>query len=216
MKLRPELPPKTLPQGTIQCQELYNFHGNRVFSSTTANGLTVALYIKPTEGFARSEADMLHYVSLQPGITAPKVLGCYDVPRDLIAMVTDLLEGESLDTVWYSKTKTEQKSINAQLEEQIWLFRKYTQPYIGRVGRQETLNFYFYDRLHFNFMWPFGSEEELDCLGQVRSSTERNIWGRLLPGTRAEQKFVLTHEDLAARNFMMKDGKITGIEDWGV
>lgn len=31
---------------------------------------------------------------------------------------------------------------------------------------------------------------------------------------RGEQKFVLTHEDLAARNLIMKDGKVTGIVDW--
>ena len=113
-------------------------------------------------------------------------------------------------------TKAERKSIKQQLKEQLRLFWQCTQPYIGRINRQETRNFY--DRIHFHFMGPFESEKEFDswCLERVKSPIAKKIWARLLPGMRGtgEQKFVLTHGDLAARNIMVKDGKITGLVDW--
>ncbi|KAE8383042.1 kinase-like domain-containing protein [Aspergillus bertholletiae] len=177
---------------------------------------TVAVKVKPTDGLIRSEADMMHYASQQPGILAPQVLGCYDVDPEIIVIVSDLVEGESLDKVWHTLTKAEQKSIKRQLKEQVQLFRQCTQPYIGRINQQATRNFY--DRLLFDPMGPFASEEEFDSWGleRVKSTTAKKIWTRLLPGMRGtgEQKFVLTHGDLAARNIMVKGGKITGIVDW--
>ncbi|KAE8309745.1 kinase-like domain-containing protein [Aspergillus transmontanensis] len=200
----------------IQGKELYNYFGNRVLESRASSGRVVAVKVKPTEGFARSEADMMHYASQQPGILAPQVLGCYDVDPEITVTVSDLVEGDSLDNVWHTMTKEEQKSIKEQLKEQLRLFRQCTQPYIGRINRQETKNFY--DRIHFHFMGPFESEEEFDSWGleRVKSPIAKKIWARLLPGMRGtgEQKFVLTHGDLAARNIMVKDGKITGIVDW--
>ncbi|KAE8419785.1 kinase-like domain-containing protein [Aspergillus pseudocaelatus] len=149
-------------QNAIQGKELYNYFGNRVLESRASAGRVVAVKLKPTEGFARSEADMMHYASQKPGILAP--------------------------------------------QEQLRLFRQCTQPCIGRINRQEARNFY--DRIHFHFgSW---------CLKRVKSPTAKKIWARLLPGMRGtgEQTFVLTHGDLAARNIMVKDGKITGIVDW--
>ncbi|KAE8357148.1 kinase-like domain-containing protein [Aspergillus caelatus] len=169
-------------QNAIQGKELYNYFGNRVLESRASAGRVVAVKVKPTEGFARSEADMMHYASQKPGILAP--------------------QGESLDNVWHTMTKAERKSIKEQLKEQLRLFRQCTQPYIGRINRQETRNFY--DRIHFHFMGP------------LRPKRSLKIWARLLPGMRGtgEQTFVLTHGDLAARNIMVKDGKIAGIVDW--
>ncbi|KAI1977057.1 hypothetical protein LOZ53_002476 [Ophidiomyces ophidiicola] len=201
----------------VQGRDLYNFHGNRVVESQTTAGQLVAVKVKPTAYFARSEAEMMHFASQQPGLLAPRVIGCYDIPPRITTTVTNILAGESLDKVWPSMTKEQQNSIKTQLKEQIRLMRTCTQPFIGRLGRQQTLNFY--DRLEFNFMGPFETEEAFDdwCLERVSSPLFRTLWKRLLPGMRAkngEQRFVLTHGDLAARNIMVADGKITGLVDW--
>lgn len=132
--------------------------------------------------------------------------------------MTELIPGQSLDKVWHALDKGQRESVKSQLREQLRLFRTCTQPYIGRINRQETFNFY--DRLHFNFMGPFESEEEFDswCLQRVKSSMGKSPWKRLLPkmrdGTSSGGKFVLTHGDLAARNIMVHEGKVTGMVDW--
>ena len=111
--------------------------------------------------------------------------------------------------------RSPRNSIKIQLKEQVQLYRGHTQPYIGRINHQETLNFF--DRLDFHFMGPFESEEKFDnwCLGRVKSPIVRSLWKRLLPGMRAESpKLVLTHGDLSARNIMIHKGDITSIVDW--
>ncbi|KAL4803096.1 kinase-like domain-containing protein [Aspergillus unguis] len=201
----------------IQGRELYNYMGNRVIESRTTFGNLVAVKHKPAGSYVRSEAEMMHFAS-QQGILAPRVLGCYDVEPEVIATVTDVVPGQSLDKVWHSLSREEKRGIKIQLKEQVRLFRTITQPYIGRINEQETFNFF--DRLHFHFMGPFRSEEEFDefCLARVKSPTERSLWRRLLPGMRAKSnpggKFVLTHGDLAARNIMVHEGKLSGIVDW--
>ncbi|KAK2766638.1 hypothetical protein FQN54_005949 [Arachnomyces sp. PD_36] len=204
-------------ENAVQGRELYNYFGNRVIESRTSAGRLVAVKVKPLGGFVRSEAEMMNYASQQSGLLAPRVLGCYDVEPNVIATVTDLVPGESLDKAWHNMDKAQKNSIKTHLKEQLRLFRTCTQPYIGRINRQSTLNFY--DRLDFKFMGPFESEEEFDnwCLARVKSPMAYALWKRLLPKMRKEggqQKFVLTHGDLSARNIMVHDGKITGIVDW--
>ncbi|PWY83102.1 kinase-like protein [Aspergillus sclerotioniger CBS 115572] len=197
----------------IQGTDIYEHCGNRVVESRTTNGKLVAVKIKPREWFRRSEAAMMQYAS-DNGILAPRVLGCYNVKPNMTVTVTDRVPGESLDKVWHTLTKPQKRidSISASSTE----FRKHTQPYIGRVGNKTTYNFF--DRLHNNDMGPFASEEEFDewCFARVKFPLQQAFWKRYLPKMRNKKpsKFVLTHGDLAARNIMVRDGRITGIVDW--
>ncbi|RDW83577.1 uncharacterized protein DSM5745_03903 [Aspergillus mulundensis] len=201
----------------IEGPELYNYMGNRVVLSHTTHGNAVAVKHKPSGAFVRSEAQMMHFASTH-GILAPKVLGCYDVEPEVVATVTDVVPGQSLDKVWHDLTEAEREGVKRDLKEQVRLFRTITQPFIGRVHNQETFNFF--DRLHFRFMGPFGSEEDFDefCLGRVKrkSGAAYALWKRLLPGMRGRSsgRFVLTHGDLAARNIMVHEGRLSGIVDW--
>ncbi|KAJ5083934.1 hypothetical protein NUU61_008513 [Penicillium alfredii] len=202
-------------ENAVQGRELFNYFGNRVVESRTTGGQLVAVKVKPQGGFVRSEADMMNFASQQSGILAPHVLGCYDVEPEIIATVTDVVPGQSLDKIWHTLNKRQRNSIKDQLREQLRFFRTHTRPYIGRINRQTTFNFL--DRLEFNFMGPFESEEEFDawCLARVKSPIAHALWKRLLPRMRAKgSRFVLTHGDLAARNIMVHNGQISGIVDW--
>lgn len=95
----------------VQGRDLYNYFGNRVVESKTSGGKLVAVKVKPLGGFARSETDMMDYASRQPGILATHVLGCYDVDSRIIATVTDVIPGDSLDKAWHTLSKEQQKSI---------------------------------------------------------------------------------------------------------
>ncbi|KAL4938146.1 hypothetical protein BDV06DRAFT_215313 [Aspergillus oleicola] len=147
---------------------------------------------KPASAYVHLKAEMVHFASEQ-GILTPRVLGCCDVEPEVIATVTDV----------------------EQLKKQVRLFRTIAQPYIGRVGHQGTFDFF--DRLHFHFMGPSESEEELDefCLARVKSPTSRSLWKRLLPKMCAKSsgRFVLVHGDFAARNIMVHNGELSAI-DW--
>ncbi|PYI12547.1 phosphotransferase family protein [Aspergillus sclerotiicarbonarius CBS 121057] len=199
----------------IQGTDIYENSGNRVVESRTTNGKLVAVKIKPKKWFRRSEAAMMQYAS-ENGILAPRVLGCYNVKPNMTVTVTDRVPGESLDKVWHTLTKPQRESIQSQLQHQVQEFRKHTQPYIGRLGNIKTYNFF--DRLHNNDMGPFASEEEFDewCFARVKFPLQQAFWKRYLPKMRNKKpsKFVLTHGDLAARNIIVQDGRITGIVDW--
>lgn len=202
-------------EDAVQGQVLHNHFGNRVVESRTTGGQLVAVKVKPQGAFVRSEAEMMHFASQQPNILAPRVLGCYDVGLEIIATVTTVIPGQSLDKVWHSMDKSQRNFIKLQLKEQVQLYRMHTQPYIGRVNRQEALNFF--NCLNPYLMRPFESEEEFDkwCLERVKSPIARSLWKRLLPGMRAQSpEFVLTHGDLSARNIMVHEGKVLGIVDW--
>lgn len=204
----------------IHGREIYNYFGNRVVESRTSEGNLVAVKVKPREikKAIRLEALMLKYASEQQSLLVPRYRGCYRVGKYNIVIVTDLVRGVSLDKAWHSMTKEQRDSIKSQLKEQVQLFRRCTQPFIGRIGHHETSNFYERLGTGYEFMGPFDSEEEFDnwCLERVRSSFSRAVWKRLLPRMRdsSESNFVLTHCDLSARNIMVEDGKITGILDW--
>lgn len=174
----------------VQGQDLQNHFGNRVVESRTTGGQLVAVKVKPQGAFVRSEAEMMHFASQQPNILAPRVLGCYDVGLEIIATVTTVIPGQLLDKVWHSMDKSQRNFIKLQLKEQVQLYRMHTQPYIGRVNRQETR--------------PFESEEEFDkwCLERVKSPIARSLWKRLLPGMRAQSpEFVLTHGDTICEKY---------------
>ncbi|KAI9833944.1 MAG: hypothetical protein M1819_003453 [Sarea resinae] len=212
----PATEPDTSYRDAIIGRDIYEYFGNRVVESRASNGRIVAVKVNPRSRSVRAEAKMMDYVSRQPGLLAPHVLGCYNVESFITVMVSDLVPGVSLDQAWHQMSAQERKSIKAQLREQLRLFRTCTQNYIGRLDHQPTRNFY--ERLEKKKMGPFESEAEFDdwCLARIKSPTAHSIWKRLLPKMRGtdSKAFVLTHGDLAARNIMVQDGRITGIVDW--
>ncbi|KAL4790390.1 hypothetical protein BDV19DRAFT_372479 [Aspergillus venezuelensis] len=175
---------------------------------------------KPDGAYVRSEAEMMHFAS-QKGLLAPRVLGCYDVEPEVIATVTDVIPGASLDkSPALSEHTAEKTTSKTSSRSRCVCFGLLLSPIsAGSIARKHLI---FFDRLHFHFMGPFESEEELDefCLARAKSPTSRSLWRLLLPGMREKspssstRKFVLTHGDLAARNIMVHNGELSGIVDW--
>ncbi|KUI56358.1 Aminoglycoside 3'-phosphotransferase [Cytospora mali] len=206
----------------VEGNEIYNYFGGLVIEHKTTNGRAVAVKVSDPGGIDRSEAEMMHYAATH-GVRAPKVLGHYNIvttkPKKplAVAMVSERVPGVSLVNVWLELSKEEQSSIKEQLRMEITRMRKCTQPFIGRVGNQETRNVY--DRLVESNCGPFSDEKAFDdwCLARAhRSAFSRWKWGKMLERERRKSSglFVLTHGDLTPRNIMVKDGVITGIVDW--
>lgn len=164
----------------------------------------------------------MHYAATN-GIRAPKVLGHYDIfttrphKPEAVAMVSERVPGVALVHVWLGLSKKEQSSLKEQLRAELARMRSCTQPFIGRLGNQETCNVY--DRLLDTRCGPFPDEKAFDdwCLARAQcSSFSRWMWAMTIEreGRKSSGAFVLTHGDLTPRNIMVLDGVITGIVDW--
>ncbi|KAK4171549.1 putative phosphotransferase [Triangularia setosa] len=206
-------------QDAVQGKEIYNVFGNRVIETSTPCGTVLAVKVKPTQSFDRSEAEMMQYAASN-GVLAPNVRGVYDIITYMPlarVMVSELVPGVSLDQVWHDMTDVQQSSIKDQLRAQLARMRACKQPLIGRLGRQPTHNNF--DSLGNTQFGPFDNEEEFDewCLARLKGNAlSRWKWKKFLERERrvSSGSFVLTHGDLTPRNIMFKDGVITGIIDW--
>ncbi|KUI72247.1 Aminoglycoside 3'-phosphotransferase [Cytospora mali] len=221
--LRDKLRHLSYTEAVLQRTEIYNYFDGIVLEQITTAGTLVAVKVSDRGGIYRSEAEMMHYAATH-GVRAPKVLGHYNIvttrPKKplAVAMVSDRVPGVPLVDVWLDlSSKEQQSSIKEQLQMEIGRMRKCTQPFIGRVGNQETRNIY--DRLVETNCGPFPDERACDdwCLARVHGSAfSRWKWGKMLERERRRSSglFVLTHGDLTPRNIMVKDGVITGVVDW--
>ncbi|PYH89977.1 hypothetical protein BO71DRAFT_93392 [Aspergillus ellipticus CBS 707.79] len=188
-------------ESIIQGTDLHSYFGNRVLESRTTAGRLVAVRVKPRVAFRRSEAAMVQYASenyagLLRGGDDRQQSGAGPAPGPGVAHPEQVPEG--------SRTASNSSGRSKRCG-------KYTQPYLGRIGRQKTYNFF--DRLQNNDMGPFDSEGEFDewFLGRVSSPLAQAFWKRRLPKMRSKcPRFVLAHGDLAARNILVHGAFATG------
>ncbi|KAF7166808.1 hypothetical protein CNMCM6106_002506 [Aspergillus hiratsukae] len=253
-----------LIEGKVVCKDLF---GNPlVVKAETTSGVPVkaaiAVKIREHSPFAKSEADMVAYVSeqskrhdidaseLSRRIMVPQFISCYDIyeiygddddikvvydengnngrgdnkPK-FVAIISEFINGVSLNEVWSAMNEKERASIKEQLRHQIELFRKCQQRYIGRIRHQPTVNFYKWARNE--FMGPFDSEVNFDkwCLSRINSHRgvifgfiKKMKWRWKLHSLRGKDSnaFVLTHGDLAARNIMVRREEVAGMVDWKI
>lgn len=215
----------------------------------------VAFKLRVPGPFAESEASMTGYVSTQSDIVPqfigcynvynvrdvsdnngkPRIVEIdYSVNNDVddakrepkfVAIVSDFVDGVSLDKVWSDIDEEQQNSIKKQLGYEVQLLRKCQQSYIGCINHQQTVNPY--KRALNEFMGPFDSEVEFDkwCLsrnksqwGPVLGFIEKMVWKWKLKTLRGKDSnaFVLTHGDLAARNIIVRREEMAGMVGWKI
>lgn len=122
--------------------------GGRVWKSQTTKGKKVILKLSPRRDleWARIEASMMGVAAQIPDFKVPKVLGVYHVvlePRErdaeVVVIVMEFVEGETLDDVRYYKrpcTQAQLDGLQADVKTQIDLMRSCTAPYIGTEGHR--------------------------------------------------------------------------------
>lgn len=167
-----------------------------------------------------SEAATMRLVREKTSIPVPRVFDA-GVRKDgtgHVCILMEYVEGETLDKAWESLNASQKAGIIAQLLGYLGQLRAIGGPYIGCVDGTHCQDQFFSDCKDPASYGPFHSESAF-CDGLVRSLRERtqNTWVdmicrfiKALP----QHNIVLTHNDLAPRNILVRDAKVVAILDW--
>ncbi|KAL7926961.1 kinase-like domain-containing protein [Trichoderma austrokoningii] len=125
------------------------------------------------------------------------------------------VEGQSLDKLWADLSSQEKKDITQQLGKIVDQMRAVTPPprLIGACDGTEIRDLRAYSTCHSP---PCHSEEEFNAflLSSLHVNTPPLLREAFSGRLRTNHRIVFSHCDLAPRNIMVKDGKITGLVDW--
>ncbi|OAA36782.1 Protein kinase-like domain protein [Beauveria brongniartii RCEF 3172] len=160
-----------------------------------------------------AEADALK-VANGANIPSPRLHSVLSQPH-LLEIRMDYVPGQTLEELWPSMSTDEKKSAATQLRGIIQQMQAIEPPpnYIGRcngTGVRDT-------RVRITYDGPV-CKDEAEFNEYLISSLFHKIPSVLRTSIRdhlqTDHRIVFTHGDLAPRNIMMQDGKISGIVDW--
>lgn len=200
----PERDPAPFPEGDI----IHNIHNRYVIR----HGDTVTKLTTNAHGFGPietpNEAIALRFVKAHTTIPVPEVIS-----SDWDRVTMEYIEGQTLQQAWPVLTSSQRSEILAQLSDYIAQMRSLGGISLGRLDGQGVVVPSFMERTG----GPFGTLSEFhDWLASPL--TERNsrsiYWHQITTQLGAEYPIVLTHADIAARNIMIRDGRIVAIIDW--
>lgn len=184
-----------------------------------------------------SEARMMFHASRTLSLKVP-TLRAVTRQNHHTVMFMDFVPGRTVDSVWKTISRSNQKLIKQELRAEIMRMRQSTRPWIGRVDWNGNIHTAdpFYDQYFpdtqnaSNTMTYFRSEAEFDAHKvhqfQVHCNAQsaQQLQSLLTPlRTEYTERFVLTHADLHQENILVREvrdqkGKSTwhlaGIIDW--
>lgn len=125
----------------------------------------------------------------------------------------EMIEGDTLQSVWSGLSKDEKHSYAQQLRKIVNQLRSLEGSYIGSLEQRPAID----ARRDRNQGGPFFSEAAFNefLLGNTISTTPtiyRKMLKDLLSST--SHKVLFTHGDLSPTNIIVKEGRIVGIVDW--
>lgn len=128
----------------------------------------------------------------------------------------EYFEGQTLQQAWPVLTPSQQSEILAQLSDYIAQMRSLSGISLGRLDGQGVVVTSFMER------WggPFGSLSEFHDWFASPLRQKKKKPHALYTGTKLQHNFgannpiVFTHADLAARNIIIRDGRIVALIDW--
>ncbi|KAI0402492.1 kinase-like domain-containing protein [Xylaria palmicola] len=200
----PERQPAPYPEGDIiyQCTSRYVvLHDNKVTKYTThPDGMGVTEH--------PNEATVLRFIKANTTIPVPEV---FSSDWDRITM--EYIEGQTLQQAWPVLTPDQRLDILDQLRGYIGQLRALKGTQIGRLNGQGVIVPCIMTRSG----GPFANLAEFqDWLVKppMHLRSESMYWHQITTQLGAECPIVFTHSDIAARNIMVRDGKIVALLDW--
>ncbi|KAI0118369.1 kinase-like domain-containing protein [Nemania sp. FL0031] len=172
----------------------------------------VTKYTRYSHGFGATdhpnEAMVMDFIKANTSIPVPKV---FSSAWDRITM--EYIEGETLQQAWPVLTPDQRSDILDQLRGYIAQLRALKGTQISRLSGEGVLvpcmmmrsggPFATIEEFHDWFVWPPG-----------RETVQSIYWNQITTHLRNDVPIVFTHGDLAARNILVRDGKIVAILDW--
>lgn len=196
--------PAPFPEGEI----IYHFgdryavrHGDTITKITTfEHGLG--------SNNVPNEIVALRFVKAYTTIPVPEVIS-----SDWDRVTLEYIEGQTLQQAWPVLTPSQRSDIMTQLSGYIAQMRALSGLYIGRLDGQSAVVPSVMTRLG----GPFRTMS--DFHDWLANPTRRQIaqsvyWHQITTQLGADYPIVFTHGDIAARNIMIRDGRIVAILDW--
>ncbi|KAF2131825.1 kinase-like protein [Dothidotthia symphoricarpi CBS 119687] len=182
--------------------------------------------LKIGHGIARSEADAMRLLATQTSVPVARVDRVGE-RGDSGYILMSQLEGQPLADVWSHLGWEARASLAQELRGYIQEWRALRGEYYGALGEQLCQDIFFkhlpvYEKSEINY-GPYRTRSEYNA-GIRRALQMSRPFGifderdeALLSkvGTLEDTAIVFTHGDLHLDNILVKDGKISGILDWG-
>jgi aminoglycoside phosphotransferase (APT) family kinase protein len=175
---------------------------------------------KAGEHVRMAEAFAMNYVRERTSIPIPRVFNAYILEEAKLkqppqgCIVMEYVDGQSLDHAWPSLTQKD--SIVSQLRGYIDKLRSLTSTQVSSVDGSWCNDAFFTDDM--GAYGPFENEHAFrDGLAAALKAKDDNSWTEMVirfinqikPGN-----IVLTHNDFAPRNILVKDDQVVAILDW--
>ena len=162
----------------------------------------------------------MEFIAQNTSVPVPRIVTAFESRKSGIRyIVMTRLPGTRLDVVWHQMSEESRKDVIRQLRgymDQIRALKPPTPGYIGSVNHTPLED----DRIFHGTFGPFSSVEEFHRAARAgvtdpTTGPEMDNLRKLIDDhSRTQSTVCFTHGDLAFRNIMVKDGRITGIFDW--
>ncbi|KAH0593877.1 hypothetical protein MHUMG1_08199 [Metarhizium humberi] len=170
--------------------------------------------VKSGKRLAVGEAEAMR-VARKAGLPVPHVHQAKTFPDGKSEIHMDYVQGESLDKLWPTMSVEEKKDVCRQLREILEQMRSIAPPceLIGACDGTEIRDTRVLNTYHHP---PCRDEEMFNgfLLSSLFKITPEAVREALSLHLRTDHRIVLSHCDLAPRNILVQDGKITGLVDW--
>ncbi|KAJ4319273.1 hypothetical protein N0V84_006464 [Fusarium piperis] len=180
-----------------------------------ADGETI---VKTSENTRVAEAETMKFVRQHTSIPVPKVYNVYkDEESGFVRIVMEYVHGKRLDEAWVEFTDAEKESVIQQLRRHFNELRQIKGSFIGSVDGSACDDQFFSDDL--GAYGPYKDEAEFNQ-GLVKAwSTGRDdpftiLLCKLQLEVMKDHEIVMTHNDFAPRNIIVRGSTVVAILDW--
>ncbi|KAK7703393.1 hypothetical protein SLS64_009062 [Diaporthe eres] len=201
-------PPPRLPADFPDGDIIYHCHNRYI----VRHGSTVTKLTTYPHGMGSNdhpnEAEALRFIKANTTIPVPEVIS-----SDWDRITMQYVEGQTLQQAWPVLTPDQQSDVLAQLSDYIAQLRALRGIHIGRLDGQGVV----VPSRMTRSGGPFCTVSELhDWLVKPPRRLEQQsmYWHQITTQLGTDYPIVFTHGDIAARNIMIRDGRIVAIMDW--
>lgn len=180
--------------------------------------INAAAVAKTGDGIRITEATSMRYVRSRTSIPVPEVIDAFVHPETKhVCIFMEYIHGRPLDEVWDTYSGMQKENVISQMKGFLEELRQIKGTFIGSVD-ETCCTDQFFDGEDKASYGPYFSEGAFhDGLVRALEARARNTWtDRVVEFIRAmpEHDIVFTHNDLAPRNILVRDGNVVAILDW--
>ena len=173
--------------------------------------------VKTGDDVRIAEAATLRLVREKTSVPVPKILDAYvHAENNHVYIIMEYIDGRPLDEEWDSYDDSQKQNVQSQLRKYLDEIRQIPGSFVGSVDGSECRDPLFDDVP--TRCGPFESESAFHegLIHAMREKGSRPWIDMVIRFLKAmpSHKIVLTHNDIAPRNILVRNAKVVGIVDW--